>query len=181
MNWKKHHYHQSRGMQALNIFLLILILIGIGLLFTKSKWVPSVVNYIIEKQDGNNGVALCFLKSTTDPTTRMPSIHSLKMNLSGNKVKGTLDFWPSNKDKKTGKIEGYVGAVDKMSMTRTANLVWDYSAEGKEAKEEVIVVFGEGIANIGTGEMIDNGKGLYVYKDKAHIAYKLELKDVGCN
>ena len=64
LDWKKYHSKQSKGMKVLNIFLLFLILIGISLLFTQSKWVPQVTQYIIERQDGTNIVSFCFLKSS---------------------------------------------------------------------------------------------------------------------
>ncbi len=37
-------------MKILNIFLGILILIGLGLLFTQSYWVPTVVDMILEME-----------------------------------------------------------------------------------------------------------------------------------
>jgi len=33
--------------KAVRIFLLILIIIGIGLIITQKMWVPSVVNYLL--------------------------------------------------------------------------------------------------------------------------------------
>ena len=37
-------------MKFIRIFLLVLIIIGIGLLFTQKTWVPKVVNYILEHE-----------------------------------------------------------------------------------------------------------------------------------
>jgi len=37
-------------MKKLNIFLLILIVIGLGLIVTQKKWVPVLVDYIISKE-----------------------------------------------------------------------------------------------------------------------------------
>lgn len=49
-------------MKFLRIFLLILIVIGIGLLVTQKKWVPKLVDYIVNKQNSSIGV-----RNTSDP------------------------------------------------------------------------------------------------------------------
>lgn len=43
-------YQVSRLHHILQIILLVLIVIGLGLLFTQRKWVPHVVNFILEKE-----------------------------------------------------------------------------------------------------------------------------------
>ena len=52
MNYKFQHegYHPSPFLRFVQIFLLILIVIGVVLLSTQSIWVPKVVSYIIEKE-----------------------------------------------------------------------------------------------------------------------------------
>ena len=40
----------SKKMKILNVFLLILIIIGLGLLFTQDRWVTPFVNYILKSQ-----------------------------------------------------------------------------------------------------------------------------------
>jgi len=47
-NWKD--YQPSPLLKAIQIFLLILIIIGIGLLATQKMWVPKVVEYILGKE-----------------------------------------------------------------------------------------------------------------------------------
>jgi hypothetical protein len=65
-------------------------------------------------------------------------------------------------------------------MTRTADLWWYASAEGMNVKEQLKIIFGEGTAGVGMGEMVDRGDGVYVYKDLKNISYTLSLTDVAC-
>ena len=37
-------------LQGVQVFLLVLIVIGVGLLITQSAWVPKLVNYILLHQ-----------------------------------------------------------------------------------------------------------------------------------
>jgi hypothetical protein len=39
--------NSSLFIRVVRIFLLILIIIGIGLIFTRNAWVPKVVDYIL--------------------------------------------------------------------------------------------------------------------------------------
>ena len=45
--WKKIEDNTSPIVRAVRIVLLILIIIGIGLLFTQDKWVPVLVQYLL--------------------------------------------------------------------------------------------------------------------------------------
>ena len=45
-DWKR-NYHPSPLLRTIQIFLLILIVIGIILLCTQNLWVPKLVNYIL--------------------------------------------------------------------------------------------------------------------------------------
>ena len=47
-NWKRKDYHPSPLMRGIQIFLLILIIIGIILLCNQDVWVPKVVDYILK-------------------------------------------------------------------------------------------------------------------------------------
>ena len=46
-NWKKEDYHPSPALKAFQVFLLILIVVGIALLVTRDSWVPKLVEYIL--------------------------------------------------------------------------------------------------------------------------------------
>jgi len=46
-NWRKEDYRPSPALKAFQIFLLILIVIGITLIITRDSWVPKLVEYIL--------------------------------------------------------------------------------------------------------------------------------------
>lgn len=125
-------------------------------------------------------IQLCFYRE--NKTTRgFYDVAWVRMNLSGEKVTGEFRSLPAEKDKKTGTFEGVVGPVDKMAMARTADVWWNSMAEGMENKEQLRIVFGEGNARAGFGEMVDNGQGVYVYKDINKISYGEVMTDVSCD
>jgi len=49
-HYKKGEYPTSKTVRAVQVFLLILIIIGVGLLLTQKVWVPKVVNYILKTE-----------------------------------------------------------------------------------------------------------------------------------
>ncbi len=50
LHWKRGEYHPSPLLRAVQIFLLVLIIIGVILLATQAMWVPKVVDYILKSQ-----------------------------------------------------------------------------------------------------------------------------------
>ncbi len=123
---------------------------------------------------------LCFYKEKK--TSRgLYDVSWIKMNLSGEKVTGEFNYLPAEKDKKVGSFEGTVGAVDQMAMSRTADVWWNSMAEGMQNKEQLRIVFGEGNAQAGFGEMVDRGDGVYVYKDVSKLTYGEIMTDVSCD
>lgn len=46
-NWKRGEYHPNPALKAFQIFLLILITVGIALIITRDTWVPKLVDYIL--------------------------------------------------------------------------------------------------------------------------------------
>ncbi len=98
----------------------------------------------------------------------------------GTDVIGELNWLPAEKDKKTGTFAGTAGAVDPYSMSRTFHGFWNTSAEGMTTKEELIIKFGEGTANVGFGEMKDRGDGVYVYAHPESLSYEPNLSQTDC-
>jgi hypothetical protein len=108
---------------------------------------------------------------------------TLRMEFSGtggSNVQGRFDFVPAEKDRKTGTIVGTAGPLDQQMMARTAKLWWTASGEGVTNQEELFVIFGEGIASPGFGEMKDRGDGVYVYANPENISYDLNLSQTDC-
>jgi len=48
LNHSPRDYHPTPVMVAIQIFLLILIIVGIVLLFTQDAWVPQVVDFLLK-------------------------------------------------------------------------------------------------------------------------------------
>lgn len=184
-------------MKTIRIILLILIVFGLSLLFTQKFWVDDLVNFILSKSMPvvispvttndvviplavTNKTELCFAKFSIPDKNGFSDKYTLRLILNGEKVTGELNLLPAEKDSKTGEIEGVVSAVDKIMMARIVDLWWFASAEGTNVKEQLKIIFGEGVASIGFGEMVDRGDGVYIYKDPKNIAYNLNLTDVSC-
>lgn len=98
----------------------------------------------------------------------------------GSVVAGSFDFNPAEKDRKRGPFEGTAGPVDPKAMARTAHLWWHASAEGMTNTEELSVIFGDGTAGVGFGEMKDRGDGTYVYASPDKLSYEPTLQQTDC-
>ncbi len=127
-------------------------------------------------QDPNiNATQLCYIWNTEAGDQAQ-----LSMDIRANQVIGEFNWRPAEKDSKTGIFRGTVSGGDTTTLKRTVNALWDASAEGVTNKEELIITFGEGIANVGFGEMKDRGDGVYVYVDKDHVNYESNLSQTDC-
>ena len=108
---------------------------------------------------------------------------SLRMAIDASQhVTGSYAWLPAQKDSKQGPFVGTAGSVDPKAMARTAELLWTASGEGITNKEELRIMFGEGIASIGMGEMkLREADGVYVYADPEKIVYSSNLQQTDCN
>ena len=174
-------------MRKILISVIVIVILIVAFYFIKKeKVVVPVITPAVttpsktETSSDNTTRELCFAKFGKPNSYGDSDMYTLRMDLTGGNVKGELNLLPAEKDKKTGEIEGTVGAVDKVMMARTADLWWFTSGEGMEVKEQLKIIFGEGTASIGMGEMVDRGDGVYVYKDPKNISYTLNLTDVAC-
>ena len=104
----------------------------------------------------------------------------LSMDIRGENVIGEFYWLPKDKDSKVGVFKGKAGPVDPYKMARTFEGFWEAKAEGVTVTEELQIVFGEGIANVLFGEMVDRGDGVYVYKDKTKLSYEPNLQQTDC-
>jgi hypothetical protein len=160
--------------KILPIALVVIVLLVAGYLVKMNKKGPLADNKPI------NSISLCFYKENKADRGYY-DVAWLRMNLSGASVTGEFRNLPAEKDKKVGTFEGTVSPVDKIMMARTADVWWDSMAEGMQVKEQLKIIFGEGTAQAGFGEMVDRGDGVYVYKDSMKITYGASMNDVDCN
>ena len=153
----------------LAVAVVIVIIVGM----TKTNGGPVVDSSKLESVD------ICYIWNTEAGDNA-----SLRMNFSGDNginVAGSFNFRPSEKDSKTGAFIGTAGSVDPQGMSRKASVIWQASAEGVTNPEELSIIFGEGSASVGFGEMKDRGDGVYVYVNPKSISYSLNLQQTDCN
>ncbi len=164
--------------KILIVSVFIVSILSVGLLIkTKSVNAPAEIPVVV---NNIKPIQLCFLQKTKT-TSGLYDIAWLKMNLMNEKVDGEFNYIPAEKDKKVGAFEGIVGPVNKITMSRTADVWWNSMAEGMQNKEQLRINFGEGNAYAGFGEMVDHGDGTYVYKDISKIVYGPLMTDVDCS
>ncbi len=161
-------------------YILILAVVGVVVFFISNKKTQPVTPLPDNTGTVTEPIELCFGMFGKPNERGYGDVYTLRMLLDKTKATGELKFLPAEKDSKVGKFEGTVGPVDKFAMARTADLVWDTFAEGMNAKEELKINFGEGMARIGSGELVDKGDGVYVYADPENLHYDLELTDISC-
>ena len=153
------------------LVLAVVVVALVGLMKTKNN--ISVTNPVDLTTD------FCYIWNTESGDSA-----SLKVTINDEdqtNISGSLNILPAEKDKKTGIFVGTVTPVDPVSVTRTATLMWSSSAEGIANTEELFIIFGEGIASVGFGEMKDRGDGVYIYADPKAISYTFNLQQTDCN
>lgn len=156
--------------------IIILALVVFFLVYNKQE---NQIEDIAE----NNSIELCFARIGTVNQNNLYDKYTLRMTLSGENreiVNGELKFLPAEKDSKVGTIVGTASAVDRQAMARTVDAIWDTFGEGINAKEEIRIIFGEGTASLGAGELEQGADGVYRYKDKESLKYTLDLYDIDC-
>ena len=160
-------------------FIVVVVLVCLGAIYfvNRKKAIAPVITPSVATDA--KPIQLCFYKKDKTPNGLF-DVNWLKMNIAGSNVTGEFHYLPAEKDSKVGTFEGTVGAVDKAMMARVANVWWNSMAEGMQVKEQLRIVFGEGNAQAGFGEMVDQGDGTYVYKDVAKITYGVSMTDVAC-
>lgn len=173
--------------QFRKILFLIIIATAIVLLIIQEIKKPRTI-YVNPNQNTEDivdpKIDLCFAEFGLPNERGLADKYTLRMSIDNEKdeVTGELRFLPAEKDSKVGEFSGTISEVDRIMMARTVNAWWKTLGEGMEATEELKIVFGEGIANVGLGEMEYNEmESVYEYKYPENINYSLELTDVACS
>lgn len=169
-------------MKILKIFIVLALLAFTSYLVDRF-WTQKQIVDVAEAPGEEVPVELCFAKFGEKDENGFYDRYTLytKIDNKNGLVSGELKMIPKEKDSKTGPFSGTITQVDDYSMARTIDAIWDASAEGMTVKEELRIVFGEGMANIGTGEMVEGESGVYVYKNKDALFYgEPSLVDIYC-
>ena len=159
--------------------LIIIAVIVVGIILTlNSKKTESVTTPPVVTT--TSPISLCFY-GATKTSNGLSDVSLVTMHINGNQVTGEFKYLPGEKDREVGTFSGTVGPVDKVAMARTADVWWDSMGEGMETKQQLKIIFGEGTAQAGFGEMTDRGDGVYVYKNPSTITYGQIMSDIDCN
>jgi hypothetical protein len=135
-------------MKAIRIFLLVLIIIGVGLLLTQKIWVPRLVDKIISSENVPVVVvpavqANIVLKDgrqcytyNHDATADAPYTVNefIDININGKTVTGTKTGTQNGPDMTNGYTGTITGTLDKNSITD----IFSYTVEGSHNKEKEI-------------------------------------------
>ena len=159
----------------ISLAVVVILILAFFLFFKKENKVA-----VISEPTTKEPISICYANiKATDRNFYDQFL--LRLDLAGDKVTGNFVSSPAEKDLKIGTFAGTVGALDQKAMARTADVIWDASAEGTQNKEELIISFGDGSASILGGEMVDQGDGVYVYKDKTKLTPSYpELSQTDC-
>ncbi len=172
---------KSYKIKQIILFALILVIIGAVALniIDKKPEVVTPENPDSNTVVNNEPIRMCYYRSDKTASGYYDTAW-LKLNILGNIVTGEFDNLPAEKDSKVGAFEGTVGQLDQQTMSRSGTAWWNSFAEGMNVKEELIFKFGDGSANVGFGEMINRGDGVYVYKNKTNLSYIESMSQVDC-
>ncbi|MDQ5901539.1 MAG: hypothetical protein QG580_254 [Patescibacteria group bacterium] len=163
------------------ISVLFVLIVGAYLVFNNlEKKEKEEVVFPVVKEEESTAIELCFYKENLVKDGLYDKA-LLKMSLNKDKVSGEFRNLPAETDSKVGEFSGTVSPVIPEMMARIADAWWNSYAEGMNVTEELRIIFGEGTASVGFGEMVDRGDGVYVYKDKENIGYWQDLTDVSCD
>lgn len=167
------------------LYLIILLLIIIFAVILNLKQKNSSKNVYIEneelsvdQEDKESDRKICYIRNTEDGSRA-----GVLMSFSGNKgenVKGEYYWYSSKTDSKTGIFVGMAGPVDPYKMARQMDGFLDAKSEGMTIKEEIRIVFGEGVANVDFGIKENRGDGVFVYVNREDISYSPTFSQTDC-
>jgi hypothetical protein len=142
-----------KAIKVVRIFLLVLIIVGLGLLATQKIWVPKLVNKIISSenipiitvQPFQPNISLvngrqCYTFNHEATTVEPYTVNEfLDITINGAKVTGTKNGTQQGPDMTNGYSGTITGTLDKDTITD----VFSYTVEGSKNKEEEIYKAGK--------------------------------------
>lgn len=104
----------------------------------------------------------------------------LAIDIREQKATGTFYWLLAKNEPKTGIFVGTVSPIDSTTMKQTISALWDSKKGTTTRKEELVIVFGKGNANVGIGAMKDRGDGVYAYTNPEKLSYEPNLQQTDC-
>lgn len=105
----------------------------------------------------------------------------LSIDIRGDKATGEFYWLLAKNELKTGIFIGTVTPIDTKTMKQTISALLDAKKGTKTMKEEIVIIFGKGIANVGVGKMKDRGDGVYAYTNIEKLSFEPNLQQTSCN
>ncbi len=182
-------------MKAIRIILLVLIIIGLGLLFTQNSWVPKMVDLILTYEKGkpvDNAITTyiptatdteqtladgkyCFSHSKTATDTEPYNIkEEIILNINGEKVLGTKSGTQNGPDM----TNGYTGTLEGIKKINNFELLYSYTVEGSQNKELEIYEFSN--SSLFKNRYVLVEKDGILMPDKTSEAKMIEYKEIAC-
>lgn len=159
-----------------SILILILTVISI---FIIVRYFPKSTVQDTASVETNTPIDMCYFYEK-ETTAGLFDRSWVILSIVGSDVTGEFYSIPAEKDAKTGSFVGNVGPVKQQSMSRTASLLWNSSAEGVNVQEQLAIEFGDGSAVALYGEMVDRGDGIYMYKDTNALTPGFNMWQIDC-
>lgn len=147
---------------------ILLVIFGF-IAYTFSVKKDSVDEVSLDPQE----VTYCYYEEITG-VNGLKDVNYLKVIIDEGKVEGELGTIPAEKDKMIGTLSGM------MTPPNVIDALYSYSAEGIDAVEERVIKLDATQALVGYGEMVDQGDGVFVYKDKTNIPFFLPIPKIDC-
>jgi len=163
------------------IVLAILILLVLAFLFIKNKIeegriTPPNTSLDTETPPKVTIEQLCYIWNTEAGDRA-----KLSIDIRGEKATGTFYWLLTKNEPKTGMFIGTVSPIDAKTMKQTVSALWDSKKGTKTMREEIVIIFGKGIANVGFGAMKDRGDGVYTYTNPEKMSFEPNLQQADCN
>jgi hypothetical protein len=170
-------------MKKSTVFILILIVIIIGVVYsaTKKKMLPlTVVPEAIEPGEtipASESKEVCYYKETKGESTSDFAFTSVMYD-PGSKVHGIINWIPGEKDSLVGTYTGTVEA-DKGGQQKL-DIIYAGIGEGHLSRQQEILLVGKNDIQTGIGEMYLDADGVYKIKDQKNLTYDNSLPMVDC-
>jgi hypothetical protein len=177
-------YNQNNIMKIIKtilIVIILLLLVVLAFLFIKNKIegdkiTPPDTSLNTDVPSKVTNEQLCYIWNTEAGDRA-----KLSIDIRGDKATGTFYWLLAKNEPKTGIFIGTVSPVDTKTMKQSITALWDSKKGTKTTKEELVIIFGKGIANVGFGPMKDRGDGVLTYTNPAKLSFEPNLQQTNCN
>lgn len=165
---------------VLAIIVIVLLIVLVWLFITNKiggdKITPPDTSLDTDVPSNATNERLCYIWNTEAGDRA-----KLSIDIRGDKATGEFYWFLAKNEPKKGIFIGTVTPIDTRTTKQTISALWDAKKGTKTMKEEMVIIFGKGIANVGIGEMKDRGDGVYAYTNLEKLSFEPNLQQTSCN